>query len=176
MKRNVEVGDLGGVDAEELGRRDANDGEGNVVNENRLAGGGGWTTQAALAVSETDDRNGRSARAIVLGSNEAACSGGDFEAAEVVAGDVFAACEIGLAFDGQVEQSGLIVDEEAREDGVVLAEELECGIRKDAAGVAGFGVVIGAAWRNWRSLSSRRPIRSEELCHRATSRGLGRAS
>ncbi len=65
----IDVGSGRGIDAEELRRRDSDDGELDVVDQNRAAGRVGGSPEAPLTVLITEDGDGRCARAIVIGND-----------------------------------------------------------------------------------------------------------
>ena len=140
MHRNIDVRSSGGIGAEELGRSDADHRERQVVDSNRLSGRILRTAKPLLAQGEADDGGARSAGAIVIRADQPPGGRRNPEPAEIVARHVFRSCELGLASDCEVQVAGALIPEDDRENRVVLAEQLECGVGEEPADESSVGV------------------------------------
>jgi hypothetical protein len=141
----INVRGFGRIDAEELRRRNADDGERHVVDQNGLAGRARGIAEAPLAISHAQDRDRRSAGAIVVGTDQPAGRGRHGEAAKEVAGDVLTLRELRFPLDQHVHVACRLVGEEAGKDRRRdLLQPLERGEREDGGGNPR-GVTIGAA-------------------------------
>src|SRR5439155_3382250 len=108
-----QAGSGGWIHAEELSRRHTDHRERHVVDQDLLADGIHGAAEPALAVTVTDDGDGRRAGAIITGSNQASCGCRYREAVEEIAGDVLAVSELRVAIDQHVHLPGR---EEVSED------------------------------------------------------------
>jgi hypothetical protein len=144
--REVELRGSCGIHAEELRRRDADHGEGGVVDLNRLADGVGRIAEPALAVTSAQDRHQRSTGAVVVGLNQATGRWHDCQSAEEVTGHMFSLRDFCLAFDDHIHASGRFMCEETGQHRRRrLVQALERGIREDWADPSPRGIPIGAA-------------------------------
>ena len=141
MHRNIDIRRTIGIDAKELGRSNADHGEGQVVDQNRLPRRIFRSTKPPLTQAEADDGDGRSACAIVIRDDQSPGGRRNPEPAEIVGGHVFGSCELGLASVCQVEIAGALVSEHGRENCVALAEQLECRVGEKPADESPVGVV-----------------------------------
>ena len=144
-ERQIEARDRTRIDAEELRRSDADHGEGDVVDQDRLADRIGGAAEATLAIAGADDHDRVCTRPIVVGHQRTACGRRHRQPVKELAGHVLALCELRLPVDHHVESPGRVVGKEAGEDGPRdLLQTFERGMRKDGGGDAA-GIRIGAA-------------------------------
>ena len=122
VQRKVEVRRHRGIDSEEFRRRDANHGEGNVIDEDRLSNRIRGASKAISACSKTDYGDRRCACTVVFGVNQASRGGRHFEAAKIAAGNVLRAGARRLPVDGQVTVVSVAVSKERGKDGILVAE------------------------------------------------------
>ena len=137
VQRHVHIGRQSGIGAEEPARRDADDGERRVVEQDGLAHRGIGTAEPLVRQRGRHHHNRRRALAVVVGDEQPAGGRDDAETSKVAAGDVFAFRRRRLVLDGQTEPSRALIREHAREDVIALLEQREAGVREDVAGIAG---------------------------------------
>jgi len=134
VQRQVDVGVGRGIRPEEPGRRDTDDREREVVDQDRRAGGTRRAPEAALGEGVAHDRDRGRTGLVVAVPNQPSGRGADAEPAEVPARHVPAARQVGFSADRDVHAPGLPVPEvreHAREDSLLRAEEFEDRERED---------------------------------------------
>ena len=109
-------------------RRGAHDGEGEIVDQDRLIDGPRGRSETALAQSEADDGDRGRAGPIVIGHDQASGRRRNAEALEIIAGDVFGVGDLRLVADPQVKISRALISENAGKDGFIPGEHLHCRI------------------------------------------------
>ena len=135
----IDIGSVELGESLEGGRSDAEDQVGAAVEFDGAAGDGGVAVEEALPEPMAEDGDGGAGGDVFFGAEGAAEDGVDTEGEEVVGGDEMGHEELGVAASGEVDGDGN-VQEERREDGVVVAVVLEVGVGDgEAAGVAGVG-------------------------------------
>ena len=146
MQGEIHVGRHGRIDAEELGRRHADDGERHVVDQNRLSGRIVGAAETALAVPFADNCDRRRTGAIVVGSHQTARGGNHGQPAKEVASHVLTRCDLGGALDDHVHFSGSEVAEDAGQHRLRnLLQAFEGRERENEAALAVRFVVEGTA-------------------------------
>ena len=115
LHRNIQVRNVGGVDAEEFRRCDPGHRERDVVDPNGLSQGRFRTSEAPLTEGKTHHGDRGRSRPIVIGDHQASRGGCDAEPEKIVAGYILAANEVGVTFGCQVQAPGRAEREHARE-------------------------------------------------------------
>ena len=135
---------LPGIETEEAGSGDADDGERDVVDQQLLANGGGVCGIAPLPVAVAEDGDGRGPGAVVFIEDQTSGGGRHAEAGEVTAGSEHAVHQFGLAFGDKIDMEGGCVREESGKDGVFRVKRRDGGEREVGADAAAAVAVHGS--------------------------------
>ena len=94
---NIKVRSTGRIDSEEFRRRHSHDGEGKVVNRYRLARRARRVAEPAACQSVAEHHHGRRTGPIIVTRNQSPRRRRHVQSLEIIAGNVFALKQLGLA-------------------------------------------------------------------------------